>query len=113
MLPFVFYFVTALITGLHVYGLLAVVAYGGPLNPLELVSLLGSLGLLVAAYLSLFKPIAAAKVALLACLLMWCFYAPALSNLIRAKLQKRNSLSSSLSIVINFQSSPRPHSKTR
>jgi hypothetical protein len=93
MLPFSLYFVTALVTGFHLYALLSVVVYGVPLNPLELVSWLGSLGLLVAAYVSLFRPRAAARVALIACLAMWCFYAPALANLVRAKLDKSSAVS--------------------
>jgi hypothetical protein len=88
MLPFSLYFVTAVVTGFHLYALLSVVVYGVPLNPLELVSWLGSFGLLVAAYVSLFRPRAAARVALIACLAMWCFYAPALANFVRAKLDK-------------------------
>jgi hypothetical protein len=78
MLPFCLYFVAGLITGFHVYSLLALAAYGVPINSLELLSFLGSLSLIVAAYISLFKPYAAARVALVACLVMWSFYAPAI-----------------------------------
>ena len=78
MLPFCLYFVAGLITGFHVYTLLALAAYGVPVNPLELLSFLGSLSLVIAAYISLFKPYAAARVALVACLVMWSFYAPAI-----------------------------------
>lgn len=53
------------------------------MDPLELVSLTGSLGLLLAAYLSLFKPHAAAKLALIASLAIWCFYGPAIARAIR------------------------------
>ncbi|MFZ0318439.1 MAG: hypothetical protein WAL56_04870 [Candidatus Sulfotelmatobacter sp.] len=88
MLPFVLYFVTALITGFHVSSLLALTLYGVPLNPLELVSLLGSFCLLMAAFLSLFKPLAAAKLALVASLLIWTFYGPASANLLRAKIHQ-------------------------
>jgi hypothetical protein len=84
MLPFVLYFVTAAATGFHVYTLLFA-AYGAPVNPLELVSLLGSFCLIIAAYLSLSRPYAAGRVALIACLLMWCFYAPAIANFVRAR----------------------------
>jgi hypothetical protein len=78
MLPFCLYFVAGLITGFHVYSLLALAAYGVPVSPLELLSFLGSLSLIIAAYISLFKPYAAARVALVACLVMWSFYAPAI-----------------------------------
>jgi hypothetical protein len=88
MLPFALYFVTAVVTGFHAYVLLSFVVYGVPLNPLELVSFLGSLCLFIAAYVSLFRPRAAARVALIACLAMWCFYAPALANLVRAKFAR-------------------------
>lgn len=80
MLPFFLYFVASLITGFHVYTLLALAVYGAPANPLELVSLLGSLCLLIAAYVSLFKPNAAARLALIACLAIWCFYGPAIAK---------------------------------
>ncbi|HEY4766694.1 MAG TPA: hypothetical protein VIH75_23685 [Candidatus Sulfotelmatobacter sp.] len=93
MLPFSLYFVTAVVTGFHMYALLSVVVYGVPLNPLELVSWLGSFCLLVAAYVSLFRPRAAARVALIACLAMWCFYAPATANFVRAKRDKAPAVS--------------------
>ncbi|MFZ0293491.1 MAG: hypothetical protein WAL52_07785 [Candidatus Sulfotelmatobacter sp.] len=83
MLPFCLYFVASVITGFHVYALLALTLYGAPFNPLELVSLFGSFLLLIAACISLFRPYAAARVALIGCLLMWSFYAPATANLVR------------------------------
>ena len=88
MLPFVLYFVTGVVTGFHVYALLSFVIYGVPVNPLELVSLLGSFCLLIAAYGSLFRPRAAGRLALIACLAMWCFYAPAIANFVRARVRK-------------------------
>ncbi len=91
MISFCFYFITALITGFH--ALLALGAYGLPFNPLELLSLLGSLCLLMAAYVSLFRPHAGARVALLACLLIWCFYGPAISKSIRTKASPKHSAS--------------------
>ena len=87
MLPFILYLVTGVATGIHVFTLLFA-AYGAPVNPLELVSLLGSFCLLIAAYLSLFRPHAAGRLALIACLLMWCFYGPAVANLVRARFHK-------------------------
>jgi hypothetical protein len=82
--PFLFYFVTGLVTGYHVYTLMFA-AYGAPTSPLELVSLLGSFSLVIAAYLSLFKPYAASRVALLAALAIWCFYGPALARRVRTR----------------------------
>jgi hypothetical protein len=91
MLPFCLYFVAGIVTGLHVYTL-ALAMYGAQLNPLELVSLLGSLCLLAAAYVSLSKPNAAAKIALLASLMIWCFYGPAIAKSVRTKLDKHSSV---------------------
>jgi hypothetical protein len=83
MLPFILYVVTGVVTGLHVYTLMFA-GFGMPFNPLELISLLGSSCLLIAAYLSLFNPEAAARLALVAALAMWCFYGSALANRVRA-----------------------------
>jgi hypothetical protein len=91
MLPFCLYFVAGVITGFHVYTLVILTVYGAPFNPFEFVSLLGSLCLLVAAYVSLFRPYAAARLALLASLAIWCFYGPAIAKSIRTKLGKQSS----------------------
>ena len=88
MLPFILYFVTAVVTGFHLYTLLSFTLYGAPFNLLELVALLGSFCLLIAAYVSLFKPDAAARLALIACLAMWCFYGPAIAKVVRTNLGK-------------------------
>jgi hypothetical protein len=85
VLPFVLYFIAALVIGFHLYGLLSLVAYGIPINPLELIAFFGSFCLLIAAYISLYRPRAAAKVALIAALAIWSFYAPGIMNLVRAK----------------------------
>lgn len=90
MLPFVIYFVTGVITGFHVYTLLALTVYGVPFNPLELLSLLGSLGLLIAAYVSLYKPRAAARIALLAALAIWSLYGPAIARSLRTRFDKQS-----------------------
>lgn len=92
MFPFCLYCVASVITGFPVYKLLAPAIYGAPSNPLELVSLLGSLGLLIAAYISLFRPHAGAKLALIACLTIWCFYAPAIAKSIRTRFGKQSSV---------------------
>ena len=85
MLPFILYLVTAIVTGVHLWSLLSFALYGAPFNLLELISLLGSFSLLLAAYISLFRPHAGARLALIACLVMWCFYAPAIAKLVRKK----------------------------
>jgi len=92
MFPFFLYFAASLITAFHVFTLLALAVYGAPSNPLELVSLLGSLCLLIAAYVSLFKPNAAARLALIACLAIWCFYGPAIAKSVQAKLGGQSSV---------------------
>jgi hypothetical protein len=89
MLPFCLYFVAGIVTGFHVYTL-ALAMYGAQLNPLELVSLFGSVCLLVAAYVSLSKPNAAAKIALVSSLMIWCFYGPAIAKSVRTKLHKHS-----------------------
>jgi hypothetical protein len=91
MLPFCLYFVAGIVTGFHVYTL-TLAMYGAGLNPLEFVSLLGSLCLLIAAYVSLSKPNAAAKIALLASLMIWCFYGPAIAKSVRTRLDKQSSV---------------------
>jgi hypothetical protein len=83
MLPFIIYFVTAVVTGFHLYTLLSLAVYGVPINPLQLIALLGSLCLLIAAYVSLFRPLAAARLALIALLVIWCFYGPAIARTVR------------------------------
>jgi hypothetical protein len=98
MLPFLLYFTTGVITGFHVYTLLAIAVYGAPFNPLELVSLLGSFALLIAAHVSLYKPHAAARIALLAALAIWSFYGPAIAKSMRAKLDKPDSVAQTNSL---------------
>ena len=93
MLPFCLYFAAALVTAFHLYTLLALAVYGVPIDPFELVALLGSLALLLAAYVSLFKPNLAARIALLACIAIWSFYAPALANAVRTKFHEQRSMS--------------------
>ncbi|MGA7288456.1 MAG: hypothetical protein WBX02_10205 [Terriglobales bacterium] len=80
MIPFVLYLTAGVITGFHIYTLLTLAVVGAPFDPLEFVSLAGSLGLVIAAYCSLVKPRVAAKLALLACLAIWCFYGPAIAH---------------------------------
>ena len=92
-MPFVLYFVTAVVTGFHVYTLLSFAVYGVPVNLLELLSLLGSFCLLIAAYVSLFRPHAGARLALLACLVMWSFYAPAIAKIVRTRWGKPAAMS--------------------
>jgi hypothetical protein len=84
MLPFFLYLAAGAVTGFHLYILLAMSAHGVAFNSLELLSLLGSLGLVVAAIIALFKPHAAARIALVCCLLIWSFYGPASAKFVRS-----------------------------
>jgi hypothetical protein len=93
MLPFCLYFVAGVATGFHVFILLALTVYGAPFNSLELVCLLGSVGLLIAAFISLFKPFAAARIAFIACLMTWSFYGPAIAKVVRTKFDKHSAVS--------------------
>ena len=97
MFPFVLYFVAALFTGYHLYGLMSLVVYGVPVNFLELLAFFGSFTLLIAAYVSLFRPRVAARVALIGCLALWCFYAPAIANYVRARVHKPASVTELMS----------------
>jgi len=88
MLAFAIYFVAATITGYHLYTLLSFALYGAPFNLLELLALLGSFCLLIAAYVSLFRPHAGARVALIACLVMCSFYGPAIAKIVGTRFAK-------------------------
>lgn len=76
------------LTGVHLYLLLAFTVYSPAANRLEWAALAGSLCLLVAACVSLFKPRAAAQIALIACLLIWAFYAPATVRTVQTTVLK-------------------------
>ncbi len=105
MLPFVLYFVAAMVTGFHLYSLLSLIVYGAGFNLLEVTALFGSFLLLIAAYVSLFKPRVAAQIALVGALTLWCFYGPALANLARSKLAKRTTTSQYMGRIPQFMPS--------
>jgi hypothetical protein len=86
MFPFSLYAIAGILTGVHLYLLLGLTAYAPAANLLEWIALAGSLCLLAAAGISLFKPRAAARVALIACLLIWTFYAPATVKTLQTKV---------------------------
>jgi len=88
MLPFSLYATAGVLTAAHLYLLLALTAYAPAANLLEWVALAGSLCLIAAACISLFKPRMAGQIALLACLLIWIFYAPATVRTVQTKLLK-------------------------
>jgi len=78
MLPFLLYAITGGTTGVQVFRLVMWAVWGKAVHPLEHVSLLGSVVLIVVAVFSLWRPRPAAWVALIATLCMWSFYGPAL-----------------------------------
>lgn len=87
MLPFFLYLGAGAAIAFHVYALLSLAVLGAALNLPELVSLPASLGLMLSAYVSLFKLAVAARIALLASLAAWCFYAPGIAALVKAGWQ--------------------------
>ena len=102
-LVFLLYFVAAVTTGLHI---LLLSGANNSLHPLQMVGLFGSLGLLIAAYLSLFQPDAAAKIALLASLLLWCFYGPAIAKAMSAKVHTPSAVLAPLERMDRTSASP-------
>ena len=76
MVPFLLYAITGVSTGAQVFRLMMWGVWGRPVAGLEGISLLGSLVLLVAAFVSLSRARRAAWVAFVATLLMWTFYGP-------------------------------------
>ena len=84
MLPFFLYFAAGAVTAFHVYLLVSETGFEFGFNVLELASLLGSAGLVAAAYVSLCRPRVAARMALIAALACWFFYAPGIATIIRS-----------------------------
>jgi hypothetical protein len=70
------YVLTALITGLHNFYWLMDMVNGAPLNILNFTALLGSIGLMTAAFTLPFRPRMAAKIGLVGSLLLWVYYLP-------------------------------------
>ena len=84
MLPFVLYAATGVVAAFHLYYLLVLSSFGVPQNSWEFISLLLSLGIVVCGYISLYKPVLAARIVLIAALGMWFFYGPAIVATARA-----------------------------
>jgi hypothetical protein len=72
------YVVAAVVTGLHNFYRIMDMVNGAPVPLLDCSALLGSVTLLAAAVLVLFRPRVAAKVGLTGSLLSWLFYVPLL-----------------------------------
>lgn len=86
MLPFFLYLLTGIATGLHVLYLLSWAVWGAPTHPLQYISVVGSLVVIVAAYVSLFKPRIAARFALLGLAAVWPFYVTAVVRTVQVKV---------------------------
>ena len=84
MLAAALYVVTAFATAAQVYWLLAWAIWGAPTTPLQYVSLGGSLGLLVAGIVAMWKARFAGFTAAGASVAIWCFYAPAVIYTVRS-----------------------------
>jgi hypothetical protein len=72
------YVVAGVVTGLHNFYLIMDMVNGAPIPLLNCAALLGSVMLLAAAVLVLFRPRVATKVGLMGSLLSWVLYAPLL-----------------------------------
>ena len=77
------YAVTAVATGAQVYWLMAWGIWGAPTSPLQYVSILGSLTLLVAGTRAKWRPRTRAFTAVCAIIAIWCFYGPAVIHTLR------------------------------
>jgi len=78
MFPIFLYLLSGLTTGWQVLRAVRWAVWGRPVHPLEGLSLLGSLVLIIAAVTSPFRPRRAAWLALVGALACWTFYVPAL-----------------------------------
>jgi hypothetical protein len=70
------YGATALATGVQLWWLMSWAIWGAPINPLEILGLLGSVVLLVAAVSGLRRHSSVQRTALCGLLLLWTAYAP-------------------------------------
>jgi hypothetical protein len=77
MFPFTIYLVTALATGVQVHWLLMWAIWGAPTHPVQFISLGGSFVLLLASFVALFRPRAAAVIAIVGSLAIFTYYVPA------------------------------------
>jgi hypothetical protein len=72
------YIVTGLLLTAQTYWMLAWAIWGAPTNTWEYLALLGSLTLLIAGILHIWRRRAATYLAAISEVLIWCFYAPTL-----------------------------------
>lgn len=88
MFPFILYLVTGFISGIYIYSLLSLTLYTAGFNALELLALMGCLCLIIAAYVSLARPREGARIALIAALMIWCFFGPAIAKTVHRSSEK-------------------------
>src|SRR5262245_22229480 len=77
MFPVVLYFIGGVVLGLEAFASAMLAVWGAPTSVVQLIGVVGGLGLVVASVLGLFTGRAAGLVALGASLLGWTFYLPA------------------------------------
>ncbi len=82
MLNFLSYILAGILTGCDLLYLIVWSTWGGPVHILEFIAAAGAGLLVLAAYVSLSKPRAAAQIALSAALSEWAFYLPAMRTTI-------------------------------
>jgi hypothetical protein len=82
MITFLLYLATAICTGWQLSQQILMGVWGKPSNPLEYLAFVGSLILLVSAYVALFSLRRARRIAIGASALLWIFYVPACINTI-------------------------------
>jgi hypothetical protein len=86
MLPFFLYLIAGVMTAVPVLFGLGWAVWGAPISIWEYVSLLGSLVLVLSAYVSLVQARKAARLALAGAIAIWSFYLPAIVGLTTTKL---------------------------
>jgi hypothetical protein len=79
MTPFVMYWLAALSTAISVLTLVVFAVWGRPTSPMELISLISSVGIAIGAFLSLSRRRAAGMLVLVSSLGAWSYLAPALN----------------------------------
>ena len=85
-LAFILYLLTGIATAVPIIYALKWAVWGAPIILTEYVSLLGSVALVVSAFISLTERRIAARIALISVLAVWSFYFPAISGVARMKL---------------------------
>jgi hypothetical protein len=89
VLPFALFLITGVLTAAHVYYLLSWAVWGAPTHPLQFVSLLGSMLLVLAAFVALFNLRISRKLATIGLVAIWPFYAWGVFSFVKTNISKR------------------------